>query len=196
MLIYVDHHCIAFFLGNGDGANFGIEVTGFLRSHGLGLTGQSHAVLVFAVDFEIGRDVFSRFGHGVHAVFFFHQLIDKAPANRRVIDRVAAAKRALGFGHDKRCAAHALDAAGNHHAGFACFDRSRGSAHRVHTRTAQTVDSGARQFHRQTCQQTRHMRYVAVVFTSLVNAAVNQIGHGHPIDLGVTGHQGLKGNGG
>ena len=196
MLIYVDHHCIAFFLRNGDGANFGIEVTGFLRSHGLGLAGQSHAVLVFAVDFEIGRNVFSRFGHGVHAVFFFHQLIDKAPANRRVIDRVAAAKRALGFGHDKRCAAHALDATGNHHAGFACFDRARGSSDRVHTRTAQTVDSGARQIHGQTGQQTRHMRYVAVVFTSLVNAAVYQVGHGHPIDLGVTGHQGLKGNGG
>ena len=192
----MDHHRIAFFLRDGDGANFGIEVTGFLRSHGLGLAGQSHAVLVFAVDFEIGRNVLRRLRHRVDPVFFFHQLIDKAPANRRVIDGVAAAKRALGFGHDKRCAAHALDAAGNHHAGFARFDRTRGSPHRVHAGTAQTVDGGARQIHGQTGQQTRHMRYVAVVLTGLVDAAVYQVGHGHPIDLGVAGHQGLKGNGG
>ena len=36
------------------------------------------------------------------------------------------------------------------------------------------------------------MRHVAVVFTRLVDATVNQVCHGHPIDLGVTGHQGLQ----
>ena len=143
----MDHHRIAFFLWDGDGANFGIKVTCLLRSHGLGLAGQGHAVLVFAVDFEIGCNVLSRFRHGVHAVFFFHQLIDKAPADRRVIDRVATAKSTLGLGHDKRCTAHALDATGNHHAGFARFDCTCGSTHRIHAGTAQTVDGGAWQIH-------------------------------------------------
>ena len=160
------------------------------------MAGQGHAVLVFAVDFEIGCNVLSRFGHRVDAVFFFHQFIDKAPADRRVIDRIGTAKCALSLGHDKRCAAHALDATGNHHAGFARFDRTCSSPHRIHAGTAQTVDGGARQIHGQTGQQTRHMRYVAVVFACLVDATVNQVGHGHPINLGVTGHQGLQRNGG
>ena len=48
-----------------------------------------------------------------------HQLVDEAPADGGVVDRVAAAEGALGLGHHEGRAAHALDAAGDHQLGLA-----------------------------------------------------------------------------
>ena len=70
-------------------------------------------------------DVLGRLGHRVDAVLLLHQLVDEAPADGGVVDRVAARERALGLGHHERRAAHALDAAGDHQLGLAGLDRAR-----------------------------------------------------------------------
>ena len=71
---------------------------------------------------------------------------------------------------------------------------ARGGADGVQTRAAQAVDGGTGHVNGQTGEQTAHVGHVAVVFTGLVGAAVEHIGHGGPIDLGVAGHQGAQGH--
>ena len=189
MLVGVHDDGIALFLGNRHGRDFACQVAGLLRGHRIELAGQRHAVLGFALDFEIGGNVFGRLGHRVHAVLFFHQLVNKTPADGGVIHRVAAAESALGLGHHKGRAAHALDAAGNHQARLAGADGAGRRAHGVQARAAQAVEGGARHFQRQAGQQTGHVRHVAIVFTRLVGAAKNHVGDGLPIHLRVARHQ-------
>ena len=122
MLIGVNDDGIALLLGNADGRNFARQVTRLLSGHSFHLAGQGHAVLCFALNFVISGNVFGGLGHGVDAVFFFHQFVDEAPANGGVVHGIGAAKSRLGFGHHKRCAAHAFYTAGNHQAGFARLD--------------------------------------------------------------------------
>ena len=69
------------------------------------------------------------------------------------------------------------------------LDGPRRDADGVHTRAAQAVDSGAGHLQRQACQQQRHARHVAVVFTGLVGAAEDHVGDGLPVHIGVTRHQ-------
>jgi hypothetical protein len=75
---------------------------------------------------------------------------------------------------------------------LAGFDRARGDADGVHARAAQAVDGGARHVLRQTCQQQRHARDVAVVFAGLVGAAVDHVVDGAPVDFLVALHQRLE----
>ena len=189
VLILADHQGIAFFLRDGDRCDLGIEEARLLRCHGFHLAGQGHPVLRFAADLVLGGDVLGRFGHGIDAVFFLHEPVDKAPANGGVVNGVGAAEGALGFGHDKRRAAHAFHAAGNHQPGFSGTDRARGGTHRVQARPAQAVDGGAWHFQRQAGQQTGHMRHIAVVLAGLVGAAVDHVGHGLPVHARVARHQ-------
>ena len=133
MFVLVDHNGIALFLGNGDRRNFARQVARLLRRHGFHLACQGHAVLCFAFNFVIGGHVFGSLRHGVHAVFFFHQFIDKAPANGGVIHRVVAAKSCLGFGHHEGRAAHAFNAACNHQTSFSRFDGTRSRTDGIQT---------------------------------------------------------------
>ena len=163
-------------------------MAGLLRGHCLHLAGQRHAVLRLTPNSEVGGDVLSRLGHGVHAVLLFHQFIDEAPADGGVVDRVAAAEGAVHLGHDKRGAAHALHAAGNHQAGLAGADGAGGGADRVQPRAAQAVDGGPRHVNRQAGQQAAHVRHIAVVFAGLVGTAKQHITDSRPVHLRVARH--------
>ncbi|MPM70561.1 hypothetical protein SDC9_117516 [bioreactor metagenome] len=160
---------------------------------GLLLRGQRHAVLRVALDLEIVGHVLGRLGHGIHAVLLLHQLVDEAPADGGVIHRVIAAEGAFGLGHHERRAAHALHATGDHQRGLTGLDGTRGRAHGIQARSAQTVQRGARHIRGQTCQQRRHARHVAVVLARLIGAAVDHVGHGLPVHIGVALHECLDG---
>ena len=195
VFVFVDDNRVTLLLRDGDGRNLCVKKAGFLGSDGFELRGQRHLVLVFAADLVVGGHVFCRFGHGVHTVFFFHQLVDKTPADGGVKNLRAAAEGALGLGHDKRRAAHALYAAGDHHCGFPSLDGARCRPDSVHARTAQAVDGGARRFKRQPGQQAGHARHVAVVFAGLIHTAIDDVGHRQPVDIGIARHQRLERDG-
>ena len=134
---------IALLLRDAHGADLARQVTGLDRGHSLHLASQRHAVLRFAFDTVVGGHVLGRFGHGVHAVLGFHQLVDQAPADGGVVDGVVAAESTLGLWHDERRAVHAFHAAGDHQAGFAALDGACDRAHGVQAGAAQAVDGGA-----------------------------------------------------
>ena len=194
VLVGVHQNSIAFFLGNAHAHNFTRQVSGFDGGHGTQLAVVGHQVLRFALNLVIGGHVFCGLGHGVHTVLGFHQLVDEAPANGGVIDRVVAAEGGFGLGHHKGGAAHAFHTTGNHQTGFTRFDGAGGGANGVQTRAAQAVDGRAGHVDRQTGQQAAHVGHVAVVFARLVGAAVEHIGHGGPVHIGVAGHQGAQGD--
>ena len=187
---------VALLLCDRDRHDLGVEDAFFLRASRLLLAGQREQVLVFAADLEIVCDVFGRFRHRIHAVLRLHQLVDEAPADRRVIDGGVARKRAVGLAHDERRTAHAFDAASQHQAGFTGANGAGGGADGVQARTAQAVDGGAGHFDRQTGQQRGHAGDVAVVFASLVRATHDRVIQFFPAHAGVARYQRLDGDSG
>ena len=195
VFVLAHHHGIAFFLGNSYRGDFPSQVACLLRGDGIDLASQGHTVLGFTFNVEIGRNVFGCFRHGINAVGFFHQLVNEAPANGGVVNCIGAAEGAFSFGHDKGGAAHAFNAAGNHHRGFAGFDGACRRTKRVQARAAKAVEGSAGHLKRQARQQAGHVRHIAVVFAGLIGAAINHVGHGLPVNIGVACHQGPDGNG-
>ena len=196
MLVFADDDGVTFatggaflFLRDGHWRDFRIKVTRLLRRHGFELGSQRHLVLIFSRDVVVFGHVFSRLGHGIYAILFLHQLVDKAPANGGVVHLRGAAEGAFGLAHDIGCPAHTFNATRYHHASFTRFDGAGCSAYGIQTRTTQAVNRRAWQLHGQPGQQRCHVGNVAVVFAGLVNATVNHIGHGQPIDAGVARHQ-------
>ena len=159
------------------------------------MRGQRHAILRLTLDAVVGGHVFGGFGHGVHAVLRLHQLVHKAPADRRVIDRVIARVSALGFGHDEGRTTHAFDATSNHESGLATLDGTRRGTQRVQARTAKAVDGGAWHFQRQSGQQGTHVCHIAVILASLVGAAKDHVRDRLPVHAGVARHQRAQGYG-
>ncbi len=153
------------------------------------LASQGKLILVGTAYLVVVSDVFGRLRHCVDAVQFFHQLVRKAPADGGVVDGRGARKRCVCLAHDKRCACHRLHSAGDHQAGVAGLDRPRRRANRIHAGTAQAVDGGAGNFLRQTRQQRRHARHVAIVFAGLVGATVDHVIDFFPVDAGIATHQ-------
>ena len=191
MLVFVHHDGLAFFLRNADRRDFLRQDARLLCGHCLHLTGQSHAVLGLALNFVIGGHVFCGFGHGVHAVHGFHEGVDEAPANGGVEYLRIAPKRCFGFGHHKRCTAHAFHTTGNHQTGFTGANSAGCRAKCVHARATQAVDGRAWNFKGQTRQQAGHVRHIAVVLAGLVNATVKHITHRLPVNARVSRHQSL-----
>mmetsp|Transcript_15807 Transcript_15807/g.43875 ORF Transcript_15807/g.43875 Transcript_15807/m.43875 type:complete len:229 (-) Transcript_15807:274-960(-) len=192
MLVEHDAQRLALLLRHGHRHDLAVEEAALLGGQRLGLRRQRHAVLRLALDAEVPRDVLRRLGHRVDAVLRLHEFVHEAPADGRVVDRVAAAERALGLGHHEGRAAHALHAAGDHQPGLAGADGARRRAHRVQARTAQPVDRHARHVDGQACEQGGHAGHVAVVLAGLVGAAVDHILHRRPVQARVAGHQGLE----
>ncbi|MCY1505121.1 hypothetical protein D9M68_393180 [compost metagenome] len=155
--------------------DFASETPALLCRRRAGLAAQRKAVLVFARDGKLGRDVFGGLRHGVDAVLGFHDWIDEAPAYRRVMDFGAALERALGLGHDEGRARHAFDAAGDDNLGFTQPDRAGGVADGVQPGTAKPVDRRSGYRFGQPREQGSHARDVAVVFACLVGAAKNNL---------------------
>ena len=195
MLVLRDDNGLALLLRDRHRRDLGVEEAGLLRGHGLELRGERHAVLRLALDLEVGRHVLRRLRHRIDAVLFLHQLVDEAPADGGVVDRVAARERALGLRHHEGCAAHAFYAAGDHQARFAALDGARRGAQRIEPRAAQAVDGCAGHLRRQAGEQRGHARHVAVVLAGLVGAAVDHVGDRLPVDPRVARHQRPQRNG-
>ena len=195
MFVFIDDDRIALLLRNGDRGDFGIEVAGLLRRDSLVLARHGHLVLVFAADLVVGGNVLGGLGHRVDAVLGLHPGVDEAPADGGVLDGVDPAEGAVGLGDDERGAAHGLDSAGDHQTGFTGLDGARRGAERVEPGAAQAVDGRSGNVERQAGEQQGHARDVAVVFAGLVGTAVDDVGHGGPVDRGIAFHQRLERDG-
>ena len=189
MLVLVDDDRITFFLRDRNWRYLSVKEAALLRLQRIRLRAQRHFVLRFTPDFELIGDVLSGLGHGVNAVFFFHQFVDEAPADGGVVHRVVATKRAVHFWHHKRRTAHALHATGNHHVRLARADRSRRCPDRIQTGATQAIDRRPRHLNGQAREQRGHVRNVSIVFACLIGATIEHVSHQRPIDAGVARHQ-------
>src|ERR1700681_4498617 len=66
------------------------------------LTAQREMVLRLATDAKLCSDVLTRLGHRINPILALHARIDKAPADRRVVDLCIATEGRVGLGHDER----------------------------------------------------------------------------------------------
>ena len=82
-----------------------------------------------------------------------------------------ARERLVGLAEDERRARHALDAAADGDLGVARRDAPDGVAHRLETRPAEAVHGDGRHLVRETREERRHARDVAVVLARLVGRA-------------------------
>src|SRR5204862_3275451 len=99
----------------------------------------------------------------------------EARADRRIKDPAVAAERGLRLVHDKRRAAHALDAAGDHDLAFTAGHRLRRHDDRVEPAAAIALQDRAGDLDRQSCQQPGMACDAAAVLARLVGAADNDI---------------------
>ncbi len=175
MLVARDDQRIAFLLRNRDRDDFLGERAVLLRTRSLLLAAQREQILIGAADVVVDRDVLGRLRHRIDAIQLFHQRIDEAPADRRIVDVGLARECARGLAHHERRACHALDAARDHQARLPGLDRARSSADRIHPGAAQAVQRRAGHVGRQPREQRGHARDVAVVLTGLVRAAVDHV---------------------
>ena len=176
--------------------DFLVEEAAILRALAAALAAISKGVLVGAADLVLGRDVFGGLAHRINAVRRFHLRIHEAPAQYRVLELHAAIERAFGLAHHIGRARHALDAARDHNVGFTELHCARGVPRSLETRAAEAVYRGTRDLDRQTGQKPRHARYVAIVLSRLIDAAVDDVVDGAPVDIGVALHQRLQRMGG
>ena len=102
----------------------------------------------------------------------------------------AAIKGRGGLAQNERRPRHRLDTTSNCQLSAAHTDRIRCVADGVHSGAAQTVHGRARNRHRQSAQEHRHPGHVAVVFTSLVGTAKNDIVYQRGIEIGLPLEQG------
>ena len=129
----------------------------------------------FAGDLVIARQVVGGFRHRVGAVAGLDLRVREARADRRVEDTRVAAERGLGLAHDKRRAAHALDAAGDEHIALAAGDRLRRHRDRVQAGAAIALQHRARDLDRQSGDQRSVARHAAAVLAGLIGAADDDI---------------------
>jgi hypothetical protein len=90
-----------------------------------------------------------------------------------------------------RRAGHAFYAAGDHHLRLAQPHGARRHAGGFHARPAQAVHGCARDLDRQPGEKAGHARDVAIVLAGLVDAAIDHVVDGAPVDILVALHQRL-----
>ena len=191
MLVPLDHAQLAALPRHRDRNDLDREAPGLDRGCRPLLRAEREGVLIGAPDPVLGSDVLGGLGHRVDAVLRLDQGVDEAPAERRVVQLGRARERALRLAEDERRPAHALDPARDQELRLARPDRARGQAHRLHARAAEAVDRGARHARRQTGQQRRHARDVAVVLARLVGAAQDDVVDRRRIEPRMAGEQRL-----
>ena len=175
MLIAAKEQRFALALRHRDGDQLVGKTPRLLRRRRTQLATQRKRILIRPRNGEIVRHVFRRFRHRIHAVQRFHLRVNEAPADGGIFHPHRAAKGAFGLAHHKWRPRHAFYATGDHQLSFAAFNRARCDADRIKAGTAQAVNGTARYAFRQSGQQQRHTRDVAVIFPRLVGAAVNHI---------------------
>src|SRR6185437_2288209 len=114
---------------------------------------------------------------------------DEAPADGGVVDFGLAREGLVGFALHERRPRHRFDAAGNGKFHLAGADRTRRGADRFHSGSTKTIEVDARHAVRQSSEQQRHARHVAVVLAGLVSAAEIDFVELFPIHLWITRHQ-------
>ena len=192
MLVRIEDHWVAPPLRNRDRQDLlGQHAAGDGGSGAL-LAAQRERVLVLSGDTEIGGDVLRRFRHRICSMQAAHLGIDEAPADGRVLDARLARERVRGLRHHEGRAAHALDAAGHRDLAFTEREAAPGGQDRVHSRSAEPVDRGARNRFGKTGEQQRHSRHRTVVLASLVGAAVDHVHECFPVDAVIALHKGAK----
>ena len=156
------------------------EDLAFEKPIGLGggvfaLRGRGEHVARFARDLVVARQVVGGLGHRIGAELALDFRVGKARADRRIKDPAVAAERRFGLVHDKGCAAHALDAAGDHDLAFAAGHRLRRHDDRVEPAAAIALQYRAGDLDRQSGQEPGMPRDAAAVFAGLVGAAVDDV---------------------
>ena len=185
MLVLVDLDRTGFAARNFDGHDLFGEVAAGGGLAGALLRAQRECVLILALDLKLLGDVLARFRHGIDAVLRFEHRIDEPPADGGVVNLRAARKRFAGLAHDKGRARHGFDAAGDGEIHLAGADRARRIADRIEPGSAKPIDGEAGHAFRQSGEQQRHARHVAIVFAGLVGAAEENFVETRPIGLRV-----------
>ena len=140
------------------------------------LGGQREGVLVLAADAALLDDVLGGLAHRVRVVRIGQARVGEAPAERRVVHRLLAAREGGGrLGHHQRGARHRLDAAGDEDRSIAVGDGVGGADDRLQARAAEAVDGLAGDPGRQAGEQRGHAADVAVVLARLVRRAEDHV---------------------
>ena len=116
----------------------------------------------------------------------FHQRVDEAPADRRVEDIRLAGESLRGLAHHEGRARHAFDTAGDDQIGITTPNRPRGEADSLQTGAAEAIDRHTRNRRRQTREQQRHPRDIAIILAGLIGPAEDNVIDAIPVDPGVT----------
>ena len=182
MLVAVDDDGVALALGDRNRRDLRGEAAIALRGGGAALALGRESILILAAYTEFLGHILGRLGHRIDAELRLHQLVDEAPADRRVVHLGLAIEGAGRLGDDEGRAAHALDAAGDDQAALPAADRPRRHRDRIEAGAAEPVQRHAARRLRQPGEQPRHARDVAIVLARLVGAAVDHILDRPPID--------------
>ena len=191
MLVAFDDQGLSSALRNMYRDNFPCEMSGSLRRECRLLARQRKAVLGGTLDTELGRERLGRLWHRIDAVARLHFRVYETPADRRVIQRIAAAEGGIRLWHHVGRATHAFDTARQHQTCLARHDDAGRRTDGVEPRAAQAIDGGAGHFHRQSRKQGRHSGDIAVVFAGLVRATEDDVAKRRPVHFRITQHQGL-----
>jgi hypothetical protein len=175
--------------------DFAGEAPVLLRGGGARLAAQRESVLVGARNLKFLGDVFAGLRHRIDAILRFHQRIDEAPADRRVIDFDMARESLRRLALHEWRARHRFDAAGDRHFDLAGAHGARRRSDRVEARAAQAIDRRAGNACRQSGEQARHTRDVAIVLARLIGAAGEHVVDRMRIEAGRLGERRFDGMG-
>ena len=176
MLVGVDHDRRTAWLRNDDRHNLVFEASFGDRSHGPLVAEQGKTILLLARDAKTFGYVLRGLAHAERWIALCQFWIGEPPAERRVVQLdFPAWKCRLRLGHHERRPGHRLYTAGNEHIPFPHFDRLGGRRDGLHARSTQAVHGLSGDGDRQSRQQQRHPRDVAVILACLVAGAEDDV---------------------
>src|SRR5207249_11145276 len=176
MFVGVDHDRRTAWLRNDDRHNLIFEASFGDRSHGPLVAEQRKPILLLARDAKTFGYVLRGLAHTERWIALCQFWIGEPPAERRVVQLdFPAWKCRLRLGHHERRPGHRLYTAGNEHIPFPHFDRLGGRRDGLHARSTQAVHGLSGDGDRQSRQQQRHPRDVAVILACLVAGAEDDV---------------------
>src|SRR6267154_1702690 len=144
---------------------------------------QRVSVLLVASDMIALCYILPGFRHRSRAVQRLHPGIHQPPTDDRVLELHGPAERFVPFSHDIRRPRHALDATGDSEVELPGNNSTRGCPDGVGAAGAEAIDRHARRTDRQTAQQRRHTRDVAIIFSGLIGTTEKDVIDLSRIDL-------------